>query len=132
MKTAFITLGLLLATASAAPRSLKSLLQTSEDAPSQNPADYGFPSNCTITTSPGTPGSPPVIIIVPVCQCALTANSTGAGLPSLGSATISGFSQGATVSQGEVVATTPDVEQVNNVVSESCKCETASHTKQRT
>ena len=44
MKATFITLGLLLATASAAPRSLKSLLQTDVDAEiiSQNPADYGF------------------------------------------------------------------------------------------
>jgi hypothetical protein len=101
MKAAFITLGLLLAVANAAPRSLKSLLETGEDlGPSQNPADYGLPSNCTITTTPGGPGTPPVIVVVPVCQCALGVNATSSGLPNLGSATVIGFAQGATATQG--------------------------------
>jgi hypothetical protein len=110
MKTAFITLGLLLATAQAAPRSLKSLLQTNADSEdiSLDPATYGFPSNCTITTPPVVPGGPPGVVIVPVCQCAIVANSTGAGLPELSSATYNGFSTGATVTQGQTISTSPD------------------------
>lgn len=64
MKTAFITLGLLLATASAAPRTIKSLLQTSDEDISQSPLDWGFPSNCTITTGV-IPGSTPSIVTIP-------------------------------------------------------------------
>ena len=66
MKAAFITLGLLLAATNAAPRSLKSLLQTADEDVSLDPAYYGFPVDCTITTPPIVPGGPPVVVVVPV------------------------------------------------------------------
>jgi hypothetical protein len=129
MKATFITLGLLLATASAAPRSLKSLLQQEATLPeSLNPGSYGFASNCTFTSPPGPGGSgTPPPVIVGVCQCALSANGTGEGLPPLGSATSFGFSQGATVSQGQAVVSNPDTEVLNQVAAEVCSCETSTH-----
>ena len=99
MKTALITLGFLLATAQAAPRSLKSLLETNAEDISQNPTDYGFKPNCTITTAPTKPGGTPTIVVVDIPTCVILPNSTGAGLPELSSASVTGYTSGAVATQ---------------------------------
>ena len=129
MKISLITiLGFLfVSTQARTSAGLKSLLQTADD--SQNPVDYGFPASCNFTFPPGngTGGTPPPGGNVSICQCGLVVNGTGAGLPSLGSATIVGFSQGASVSEGEVLSTAPDHEVVRNIVSEACECKSRIH-----
>ena len=98
--TLLITLGFLLVAAQARTSAgLKSLLQTAEEDPSQNPLDYGFPASCNFTfPNNGSTGGTPPPINTTICQCGLVINGTGAGLPGLGSASILGFSQGAVVS----------------------------------
>lgn len=81
MRATFITLGLLLATTQA--RTLKSLVQ--QTVPTYTPEEFGLPSNCVLTAGPGGAGSPPVLVEVPPCSCALT-GSSGAGLPPTGGA----------------------------------------------
>ena len=60
------------------------------------------------------------------CSCSLASNSTGAGLPSLGSGTVNGWAQGAAVTQGETVSTIPDTEVTEQANSECCSCNTGS------
>ena len=60
-----------------------------------------------------------------VCSCSLS-NTTGSGLPSLGSGTVNGWAQGASVTQGETVSTIPDTEVTEQANSECCSCNTGS------
>ena len=59
------------------------------------------------------------------CSCSLS-NTTGAGLPNLGSGTVNGWAQGASVTQGETVSTIPDTEVTEQAASECCSCNTGS------
>lgn len=107
MKATFITLGLLLATTQA--RTLKSLLQTDEDAVVLDPSFYGYPSNCNFTFTtpggPGTPGSPPPA----GCVCVLD-NSTTTGFPALGQAQLVAHTSNALATAGSSLNTIPDVQ----------------------
>ena len=100
---------------------LKKLLQNDLDV-SQNPIDYGFP-NCNFTFPPGTTppgGNPPGSN--PECPCSLT-NGTGAGLPSMGQATYTSYSQNALVSTGAAANQLPDNLHNTTVAVEVCSCQ---------
>jgi len=60
------------------------------------------------------------------CSCSLPSNGTSGGLPPLGSGTVNGWAQGASVTQGETVNTIPDTEITEQANSECCSCNTGS------
>jgi hypothetical protein len=68
----------------------------------------------------GTPGAP-------ACTCSLPAGGPGAGLPGLGQGAYTGYTQGATLSNGLSITTVPDTQIVEQGASQCCSCNTGSH-----
>ena len=63
----------------------------------------------------------------PSCTCALPEGGAGAGLPGLGQGAYTGFTQGASLSNGLSVTTVPDTQILEQGAAECCACNTGSH-----
>jgi hypothetical protein len=96
----------------------------------------GFAPNCTFNFTPVVPVNPvgpsgnnTPIVPGEICGCNLS--GTGNGLPPLGEAVYNGFSEAASVNEGEAEVSVPDVRRNKVSAEEVCTCNTATFSRAR-